>query len=126
MKRSGRLKSVSDKTRALNRTLAPIRRAYVEELGQCAVERGELAREVHEICGGSDRHKAVKEPATWLAVSRKGHDKVQNMSKARQLAYKLVADPVNFDLDKFNAVYTGKERPVTLAAVAEHLEVRES
>jgi hypothetical protein len=124
VKRS-RISPISDKRKALNAKLAPIRKAYVEEMGQCAIERGLLAIECHEIAAGSDRHKAIQEPATWLAVSRKGHEKAQCMSKSLQLAYKLIVDSGRFDLEKFNAVYTGKESPVTMADVVQHLEVRE-
>lgn len=118
-----RINPVSKKRRRLNAKVSPARKAYLKEMWTCAVLPWNQASEVHEIAAGSDREKALQEPATWLAVCRIGHDIVQNESKAKQLARKLLSDPTRFDLEKFNAVYTGREKPLTLAKIVEHLEL---
>jgi hypothetical protein len=116
-----RINPISKKRAKLNREVNPKRRAYVQEMGRCAVFPDLQATECHEMAGGSDREKALKEPACWLAVSREGHDIVQYESKAKQLARKLTVDPRRFSLTAFNSVYTGKESPVLLESVATHL-----
>lgn len=120
-----RINPVSKKTAALKREVNPPRAAYVDEMRQCAVFPELPAVECHEIAGGSDRTKALKEPACWLAVSRKGHEVAQYESKAKQLARKLIVDPQRFSLTKFNACYTGKEYPVLMEKVAAHLQLAE-
>ena len=124
MKRS-RLNPKSKKTAKEDRGLAPIRRAYVEEIDNCPISGGK-AIECHEIIGGSQwRHIAKKEPCTWLAVSREGHRKAQYMPKAQQLAYKFKYDHSRFDLERFNEIYRGgNEYPVTIEQILEYLEVR--
>lgn len=118
-----RLKPVSAKRAKLNRKVSPARKAYLKEMGKCAVMPWNQCSEVHEIAGGADREKALQEPATWLAVCRLGHEIVQHEMKARQLARKLLVDPTRYSLDKFNAVYSGKEYPVVQADVNQHLRL---
>jgi hypothetical protein len=127
MKRSGRLNPKSKKTAKEDRELAPIRRAFVEEMGRCAVLPEYAASAVHEIHGGSDRHITRKERCFWLAVSEPGHRKVQYWSKARQLALKLLVDGDNLDLKRFNEVYVrgGKEGRITKSMIAQHLQLKE-
>lgn len=122
LKSKGRLRPVSASRRKYNAAATPARSAYLDEMRRCAVNGSSPSTEVHEIAGGTDRKKALIEPATWLAVGRVGHDEVQGWPKAKQLALKLIVDPMRFDLEKFNAVYTGQERPVTIADVAKYLE----
>lgn len=115
------MRLISKKTAALKRETNPARAAYVKEMRRCAVFPHLPAIECHEIAGGSDRVKALREPACWLPVSREGHGVAQHETKAKQLARKLVVDPSRFSLTKFNAVYTGKEYPVLMEKVAQHL-----
>lgn len=99
------------------------RKAYLE--GRRCVVTGGPPSEVHEILGGSSRHKTVSDPRFWLPVSREGHRLVQNAPKAMQLALKFVYDHENFDLDAFNEMYRigGKDWPVTWAQITSYMEV---
>lgn len=126
MKRS-RLRKVNPDTAKENRQLAPIRRAFVEEMERCAVLPEFAANQVHEIHGGSDRHITKKERCFWLAVSEPGHRKVQGWKKARQLALKLLVDGDHLDLKRFNEVYSrgGSEGRITKSMIARHLQLRE-
>lgn len=78
------------------------------------------------MAGGRDKNKTLTEEAAVLAVSRQGHEFIQNRPKAQQLAYKLCATPEEFDLQKFNALRGVKGDPnppqeTTLADVASWL-----
>lgn len=121
LKRTKRINRISKKRAKVKRETDGPRAEYVQRMGRCAVYPYLPAVECHEIASGSDREKALYEPACWLAVSRQGHDVVQHEKKAKQLARKLIADPENYDLEKFNAVYQGQESPVTNADVASYL-----
>jgi hypothetical protein len=107
MKRS-RLRRQKPETAKEDRLLAPIRRAYLEEHPECMV-CGKVSQCVHEISSGGGRFQGKKEPATWLATcSDCNCEKMTDKGKypvKRQLAIKMVMDPKNFDLDKFNICY---------------------
>ena len=100
----------------------PVRAAYLESHPECPVT-GDMTSEVHEILAGSRRDAAYKEKACWLAMSREGHEYLQGMPFAFQLAFKLRYDPDNFDLEAFNAIYSPNGVGITLADVVSHLEV---
>ena len=61
-------------------------------------QRGLLADDTHEICGGSNRQKTVADIRFWLPVSRFNHGVLQYMPRARQWALKCLYDAENFDL----------------------------
>lgn len=75
------------------------RRDYVVR-GRCAVCGG-VPHDVHEMLAGANRKAAVAEPACWLRVCRPCHDRIQGTAVDYQLAFKLLADPQNFNLDAF-------------------------
>jgi hypothetical protein len=107
MKRS-RLRKVNPDTARENAALAPVRRAFVEENPICMVCGG-ASQCVHEISSGGGRFLGKKEPATWLSTcSHCNCEKMTDKGKypvKRQLAIKMVMDPKNFDLEKFNRCY---------------------
>jgi hypothetical protein len=107
MKRS-RLRKVNPDTARENAALAPIRKAYLIEFPQCMV-CGSPSQCVHEIASGGARAKSKGVVATWLATcSDCNCEKMTDKAKfpvKRQLAIKMVMDPKNFDLDKFNICY---------------------
>jgi hypothetical protein len=114
MKRSGRLNPKSKKTAKEDRELAPIRRAFVEEMG---------GDHCHEIVGGASRHKTKLDRRFWLAVKSFEHDAIQYEPKAKQMARKLCQDGAYFDLDAVNAEYRshGKEWPITFEQIGGEL-----
>jgi len=77
LKRTGRLKPVSDKRRKLQAETSPIRRALVEFVGVCEVCERNAASDVHEVTAGRYRAKAVKEWRTWIVLCRECHDAIQ-------------------------------------------------
>lgn len=104
------------------------RQAYLAAHPRCAVYSWMPSTEIHEITGGRNRKRSLTEPAVMVAVSGIGHSYLQNAPKARQLAYKLVATPLEFNLDKVNEILALKGEPnppqaITLADVAAYLEV---
>lgn len=120
MKRS-RINRISDKEQEFRKQWGPVRKAYAEKF-HCPLT-GSYQTEVHEMIGGSSRQVTRQEPCTWLALSRTAHEEVQYWPKARQMALKLIHDPENFDLERFNELYRsgGREWPVTLTQIASHL-----
>jgi hypothetical protein len=81
----------------------------------------------HEICGGVNRAKALKEPACWLRVCgertyRRCHDLVSRLGKAEQLAIKQLHDPDHYDLDAFLAIYRPKCTPAYRAEMEAQIE----
>lgn len=79
--------------------------------GPCAVS-GQVPHDVHEILAGANRQAAWKEPACWLRVTREAHGTIQGIEVEAQLAFKLLNDPLNFDLDAFCRAWN---RPRTAA-----------
>jgi hypothetical protein len=111
------------------REVAPMRDGYLESHPNCAVYRELPSVEIHEITNGANRQAALDVPAALLAVSRRGHDRIQSEPKELQLAVKLCATPDEFDLDAVNRLVAPRgaenvpER-FTLASVAQWLMPR--
>lgn len=126
MKRST-LKPVSKKTAKLKRETDPERANYVKAhwLCQCCCKRPSV--ECHELVRGANREKALKERATWLAVCRTCHEDVlSDASKAplaKQMAWKLVADPAWFSLEVVNQLRGRAPDAISLSDVARFLSV---
>ncbi len=121
------LSTTSPKKRKHLRTTAPRRRSYKAEflMCQCCIKR--KAEDVHEIARGIHKEESEKHPATWLCLCRKCHDEMDDYSVwpiARQLALKLVADPSRFSLSKINEIRGRALDAITLADVAQYLEVK--
>lgn len=114
MKRT-RLRPKSKDTARVDRQIAKARAKYAQAHG---------CTQVHEIIGGNSRHRTKQDPRFWLPVKDSiQHDEIQYWSKAKQCAYKLVVDPVNFDLDAINDEYRcgGKDWPITWEQIGEEL-----
>ena len=126
------LKNQSSKRSKLDREVAPLRRAYLDLHPECMICQQSQSVLVHEISGGSGRRAlSIGEPATWLALGggmppgchEQIHHSLKEWSRARQMAYKLVRDPDNFDLDKVNQILSGgRGRPVDWVDIAQHLD----
>lgn len=128
LKRKTPLRKVSAKRRKAMRTLKVERDQYLAEHWLCQVCGKRQARDVHEIARGPARELAIGERCCWLAVCRECHrDEVGDYSRytpARQLAVKLLADPDNFDLERFNQVRSGLPH-IALADVVRYLTLKE-
>jgi hypothetical protein len=102
------LRKMSSKKAAEIRKWGPVRLEYLSDHPICPVTGGTTC-DVHEIAGGSYRHKSYPERCAWLAVSRLGHEQIQGKPYAYQLAFKLLQDPTGFDLDKFYTEILGTD-----------------
>ena len=86
------------------------------------------------MAGGQGvRRLSVGEPATWLAlcggIPAGCHEAIHAdpavWTKARQMAFKLVGDPGNFDLEIVNRILSGgRGRPVEFTDMTPFLEAR--
>lgn len=119
---------VSKKTAKLKRETTPARRAYVQSVWLCQLCGKRQATDCHEIARGAHREAALKYRAAWLAVCRTPcHDDLDDYEKwpiSKQCAAKLVADPEHFDLKVINQLRGRAETALTLADVAQWLEVK--
>ena len=89
---------------------------------------GALASDVHEICRGPHRARAVTERCTWLLLCRRCHDDMDGYAEwpiEKQLGCKLVHDPNWFDLDRVNEIRGRAPGAITLADIVPYLEVKE-
>ena len=64
--------------------------------------------ETHEICGGVNRQKALKEPACWIRLCPDCHREVQGWSKEKQYALKMKFDEECANVDAFLAIWRPK------------------
>lgn len=69
---------MSDKTRKTMSQLAPVRAAWLRQIGMCEACGVEPATDVHEITAGSSRQRAVGDPRCWLALCRECHQEHQS------------------------------------------------
>jgi hypothetical protein len=88
--------------------------------------------ETHEIIGGSDRHKTVKQDAFWIIACRHCHDKLgsrpNEASLIEQLAVKLWNDPEHYNLVAVMAAWrpnatAGYVSEVSLRVMAEYRRI---
>lgn len=103
MKARKYMRHTSTKTAKLNRTVNPIRAAYVAEKFTCECCCKRQAVDLHEIVRGANRQKAIQYRACWLALCRACHELLGDYSiwpPARQVALKLLRDPEHFDIEK--------------------------
>jgi hypothetical protein len=110
-----------------------IRNQYREENPNCAICRcldgvpETEATEIHEISGGPLRQFALARPEQFLSLCRSHHASVHDTdswSVPRQLAVKLIADPVYFDLVLFNSLRKGTKPMYWLDDVVPFLLLR--
>lgn len=89
-----------------NRQVQPIRDQYLWEFPACQYPGCQSqATDIHEIARGASRSKSLGIRASLLNLCRTHHDHVhQHPSVARDLAVKLMADPVGYDRRRINAL----------------------
>ena len=98
------LRRKSKKQAALEREHADARREYKERWHLCPWCGRREVSDVHEIIGGSDRHKTFTDPRYWLPTCRICHDRMQGEPKARGFARKVLLDDGHFELSVLNAI----------------------
>lgn len=92
---------MSDKARRRYQEARPIREALRSEVGRCEISGvSGVPLDVHEICRGVHRQKALDKRYALLVVCRRAHDELGSAAKwpeARQLA--VLAESRLFDFD---------------------------
>lgn len=94
------MKRMSDKAKKRYNEARPVREALRSEVERCEVSGAVGPFDVHEICRGVHRQKALDKRFALLVVSRLAHDELGSASKwpeARQLA--ILAERRLFDFD---------------------------
>lgn len=94
------MKQMSDKARKRYNEARPIREALRSEVDRCEISGAVGPFDVHEICRGVHRQKALDKRFALLVVSRLAHEELGSASKwpeARQLA--ILAERRLFDFD---------------------------
>jgi hypothetical protein len=119
------MRSVSNKRRKRNAEAKPVR-DELRRLGRCEICGNVRGRfDVHEICRGVNRDKALDKPYALLLVCRACHDRMDSASEwpeAKQLAALARSRPKDFDL----AAYLGLTSPnapyrIEISEVLEHM-----
>lgn len=119
------MKQISDKARKRNAEAKPVREALRSEVGRCEVSGALGPFDVHEICRGVHRSKALDKRFALLVVCRRAHEDLGSAKKwpeARQLA--VLAERRLFDFDlKAYLELTSPRAPnrITLEEVQEHM-----
>ena len=92
----------SPKTAAIYRKHGPERKAFVEQMGCCALCGNTLDLCCHEITNGPNRMKGFVERAAWLCLCSlcNCHNVTDRLEwpLEKQLALKLIVDPAGFSL----------------------------
>lgn len=98
----------SPKTAALYRKHGPERKAFVEEMGRCAICRSILDLCCHEITNGPNRMKGFVDRAAWLCLCAQCNCHVitdkSEWPYERQLALKLLVDPEGFSFNRVQEI----------------------
>lgn len=119
------MRKISDKARKRYSEARPIREALRSEVGRCEISGAVGPFDVHEICRGVHRSKALDKRFALLVVCRLAHEELGSASKwpeARQLA--VLAERRLFDFDlKAYLELTSPRAPdrITLEEVQEHM-----
>lgn len=120
------MKRMSDKARERYLAAKPIRDALRSEVGRCEISGATgLPLDVHEICRGVNRSKALDKRFALLVVCRRSHEELGSAGKwpeAKQLA--ILAERRLFDFNlKAYLELTSPNAPnrVTLEEVLEHM-----
>lgn len=127
-----RLAPVSKKRAKLNAAVKGPREDYKLAHPHCMVCGGRTV-DVHELCAGPARVKAIEHAYTWLTVCRGPgtndcHEWLHDANAwplARALAVKLLNDSDNFDLVAVNVLRGRDESAITMADVVRHLQLLE-
>lgn len=94
------MKRMSDKAKKRYNEARPVREALRSEVERCEISGAAGPFDVHEICRGVHRSKALDKRFALLVVSRLAHDELGSAAKwpeARQLA--VLAERRLFDFD---------------------------
>lgn len=94
------MRKMSDKARKRYNEARPVREALRSEVDRCEISGAVGPFDVHEICRGVNRSKALDKRFALLVVSRLAHEELGSASKwpeARQLA--ILAERRLFDFD---------------------------
>ena len=94
------MKRMSDKARKRYHEARPVREALRSEVGRCEISGAVGPFDVHEICRGVHRSKALDKRFALLVVCRLAHEELGSASKwpeAKQLA--VLAERRLFDFD---------------------------
>lgn len=119
------MKRISEKARKRYSEARPVREALRSEVQRCEVSGAVGPFDVHEICRGVHRSKALDKRFALLVVCRLAHEELGSASKwpeARQLA--VLAERRLFDFDlKAYLELTSPRAPnrITLEEVQEHM-----
>lgn len=119
------MKRMIDKARKRNNEAKPIREALRSEVQRCEISGAVGPFDVHEICRGVNRSKALDKRFALLVVSRLSHEALGSAKawpEARQLA--VLAERRLFDFDlKAYLELTSPRAPnrITLEEVEEHM-----
>lgn len=90
------------------------RSQFLEDCPTCAVCRMNAAEHVHEILAGSHRIVAYRYRSCWLGLCPECHRRIQSaVSVAKQLAWKLLSDPVFFDRSEVCRLWGRADTAVT-------------
>ena len=97
------MKAISDKRRKRNAEAKPVRDGLRREIDHCEIcEKTRCVLDVHEICRGVHRQKALDKRFALLVVCRiPCHEELGSAAKwpeARQLAMLARSRPMDFDL----------------------------
>jgi|LakMenEpi03Aug12_release.lakeMendotaPanAssembly.Ray.scaffolds.fasta_scaffold01111_32 excisionase family DNA binding protein len=120
------MKKMSDKARKRYQEAKPVRDALRAEVGRCEITGATgVPLDVHEICRGVNRSKALDKRFALLVVCRLAHEELGSASKwpeARQLAWLAERRLYDFDLKAYLEL-TSPRAPnrITLEEVVEHM-----
>ena len=102
------MRPYSKKRSLRNRQVAQFRRALIVEVGRCELCRQRFGLEVHEICRGPHREKALDQRCALLVVCRRCHsERLSSRAEwpeSRQLAALKRSRPGDYDLEAYNAL----------------------
>jgi hypothetical protein len=118
LKRTGRLRPVSKAKAKRDREANKMLRQYRKRFPRCQ-HCGGKGEHIHEMFNEGRREIARQHRSCILHLCPECHMALQHAPKAKQLAVKLVADPVGFDLLEWNALRPGEE--VTMADVDRYM-----
>ncbi len=121
------IKRVSAKRRNQMKATKPTRDSFRAEFRMCMLCNKRKATDVHEIVTRAKSATSVEQRCSWLCLCRTCHDdEVGDYSRypiSRQLALKLVADPMAFDLAAINKLRGNDPNEFTMGDVTRWLKM---
>lgn len=119
----------SKKASAIRRKYTPTRNEYKLNADRCQACKKNEACHVHEISRGPARQPSVGDRASWLALCPFCHGAMDDLEVwpiARQLALKLMVDPLFFDPKKVNVLRGRQPDTITLADIVKYLQFKKA